>query len=401
MAFWNRKPKDPELRTITFQDLWGSGQPSPTATQVETALSLAPVFAAVNLIAGQVASYPLQAYRKQGDVRKKIDPPALLRDPTMFGTPYDWVHRCVVSMALKGNAYGLITESDDRGFPSRIEWLDPDSVAVDNDLSMERPIWKWNGNPIPPDQLVHIPYFTMPGRVLGLSPIKVFASITETGILTQNYGRDFFKNSAVPPAVLESQLEVDENQAKLIKQRFRNAAKGREPVVMGVGTVYKKIGIDPEEAAFITTLRMNATQIAGIYGLPPEMIGGAIEGRTVNYQNTEQRGLDVINYGLRRYMVAIEAALYDLFPRPQFVKFNIDAYNRADLKTRYEAHAIALGGSNNEPFLTVDEVREIENREPMPESEKPKPPAPPPQMALPGIDQPKATNGQPANQEAE
>jgi hypothetical protein len=46
------------------------------------------------------------------------------------------------------------------------------------------------------------------------------------------------------------------------------------------------------------------------------------------------------------------------------VRFNVDGVLRSDLKTRYEAHAIALSNG----FMTVDEVRQIEDLPPMPES---------------------------------
>jgi hypothetical protein len=64
------------------------------------------------------------------------------------------------------------------------------------------------------------------------------------------------------------------------------------------------------------------------------------------------------------YLVALEDGLSALVPRPQRVRFNVDGVLRSDLKTRYEAHAIALSNG----FMTVDEVRQIEDLPPMPES---------------------------------
>jgi HK97 family phage portal protein len=329
----------------------------------------------------------------------ETDPP-LLREPTIVGTVRDWVFRCMVSLLARGNAYGLVTDFTGDGFPSYVEWLHPDEVDVADNLATHRPTFLWNGKPVAFDKLIHIPYFTVPGRVLGLSPIQAFAMTTETGLLSQTYGRDWFKNGGVPSAVLETDQDVALEQAKLIKQRFKEAAKGREPVVMGAGTKYHQISVNPAEAEYLSTLKATATQIANIYGIPPEMLGGETAGRSITYANVEQRGLDVINFGERPYLIAIEEAISKVLPEPQFVKFNVDAYNRADVKTRYEAHAIALGGSNNEPFKTVDEVRELEDLPPMPESEKPKPVAPAaPQMMLPGIDQPKNGNGQKAKTE--
>jgi phage portal protein BeeE len=67
----------------------------------------------------------------------------------------------------------------------------------------------------------------------------------------------------------------------------------------------------------------------------------------------------------------IEQKLTDYIPRGQYAKFNVDALLRPDTKTRYEAHAIAI----DKGFLTINEVRELENREPLDEtiSEEPKP----------------------------
>ena len=48
--------------------------------------------------------------------------------------------------------------------------------------------------------------------------------------------------------------------------------------------------------------------------------------------------------------------------RGQYVKFNRGSLLRTDLKTRYEAHEIGLRAG----FLTLDEVRELEDREPLP-----------------------------------
>ena len=47
----------------------------------------------------------------------------------------------------------------------------------------------------------------------------------------------------------------------------------------------------------------------------------------------------------------------DLIPRGQYARFTFESMLRADTLTRYQAHKIALDAG----FLTVDEVRHIEN----------------------------------------
>lgn len=364
-----------EQRAISFQDLWGSGADANAirGNSIPNALTLAPVFAATRLIADAIASLPLQAFRKTGDQRQPVPTPALLSDPSMFGGGYEWVQRALVSLLLRGNAYGFVTQLDALGQPRQIEWLHPDEVSLADDRAVARPQWYWEGRQLAPwlgrdstGELLHIPWYTLPGRIRGLSPIQAFASTIETGILAQRFGRDWFQNGAVPSAVLETEQAVNQEQAQLLKERFRLAAGGREPVVLGAGSSYKPIAVPPEDSQFLETIRANASTIAAIYGIyPAELIGGDTKD-SMTYANVEQQSLNLVMHTLRPYTTKLEQHLSRLLPRPQFARFNFDALLRADLKSRYESHAIAL----QQGFKTVDEVREIEDLPPLPESEE-------------------------------
>jgi len=48
-----------------------------------------------------------------------------------------------------------------------------------------------------------------------------------------------------------------------------------------------------------------------------------------------------------------------------FFKFNIDGLLRGDIKSRYEAYQVALGGNQQPGFLTINEVRKLEDRAPV------------------------------------
>jgi phage portal protein BeeE len=110
------------------------------------------------------------------------------------------------------------------------------------------------------------------------------------------------------------------------------------------------------------------------------MIGGET-GKSMTYANVEQQSLNLVTYTLRPYLTKLESAFSLMLPRPQYVRFNLDALLRADLKTRYEAHQIALASK----FKTPDEVRDLEELPPLTDEQKaeilkasPKPrPAPP------------------------
>src|SRR5512135_13336 len=186
---WRRRPA--EARSIDSVP-WDVGGTRVRGVSADQALALAPVFACVRLLADQIASLPLQQYRQTGDVRTRIPTGSLFTAPAARGTLYDWLHRCVVSLALRGNAYGLITARDSYLYPTMIEWLDPDDVFVADQAASGRgsytdPIYYWQGREVPREDLVHIPWFSVPFRVKGLSPVEAFASTIGVGLSAQTY----------------------------------------------------------------------------------------------------------------------------------------------------------------------------------------------------------------------
>lgn len=359
-----------EQRTIDSVP-WDVGGPlRPASVSVDQALGLVPVFAAVRLLASQVASLPLQTYRKTGDTRQKINPWPLFVHPSVQGTLYDWLHRCMTSLALRGNAFGYITQRDRDQYPTMIEWLHPDDVRVDDRMpsgpgSYTSPVWYWQGRVIPAEDLLHIPWFTVPGRVLGLSPIGACAATISTGLSAMNYTSDWFDSGAVPPGEFKNTgKRVNQEEADIISARLNAAIKRRRPLVYGSDWEYKPIAVAAHEAKFIETMRMNATQIASIYGIPPEMIGGEAGG-PLTYNTVESNAAGLEKFTLRPWLTLLEAAFFALMPRPQYVKFNVDSLLRTDLQTRMASYQTGrqIG------LYNIDEARAIEDLPPLPNGE--------------------------------
>lgn len=366
------------------------GGPADRTLSVDRALSLVPVFGAARLLADTVASLTPALYTIGANgIQQRRPMPSLFVQPSVHGTVFDWLHRAVVSMALQGNAIGLITARDYYGFPTMVEWLDPQQVAVqDQNLSgpgsYMNPLWWWNKRPLNPQDVVHIPWFGLPYRVLGMSPIGAFRLTANTGLGAEEYAAAWFNNGGVPPGTIRNtQQKVSKEDADIIQARITNNMQRRRPMVLGNDWEYNPIAIKPHEAQFVETMRLTATQIAVIYGIPPEKIGGST-GSTLTYTTLEQNSLDYLTFSARPWLVRIEAALSKLFPRGTFVKFDVNDMLRTDAKTRAEIDQIALA---NQAYLTVDEVRADHDRPPMPKQELPVPPqelpVPPPQPSNP------------------
>lgn len=358
-----------ETRTITGADVpWAEHTPfnmvpplDGPAQNPSTALSLGSVYAANRLLAQSISTLPLKAYRRGSDIRTPMSSlPQLFDQLVTSGQLVPWLHRCVTSLGLRGNAYGLVVSRDGFAFPTAIEWLDPGLVLVDDRAGKNG--WLYNGREVPRADMVHIPLFAMPGQRVGLSPISAFAQTLGIGLHAQRYASDWFGGGGFPPGTFKNtEKTIQQEEADAIKARVVTAIRTRTPLVYGNDWDYNPISVPPEEAQFVQTMKMTTNTIASVYGIPPEMIGGE-SGSSMTYANVEQQQINFVMFTLRPWVVVLETAFSALLPDRQYVKFNVDALIRADLKTRWEVNQIrhAMGESS------IDEIRAQEDKSPLP-----------------------------------
>jgi len=349
-----------EERAVT--DLpWSHGGPRATPSgSMEGSLALVPVYAAVRLISDSIATLPLQAFRSTSDGRVPLTLPRTFAKPSNRGTRVEWVQRAVTSLLLRGNAYGLLVGSDRDApaMPSMIEWLNPERVQWHDADS----VWLYNGREVPEAQLLHIPGMALPGCREGVSPIRAARVMIQSGTEAQEFMSDWYRNKAVPGMVAQNTMKtLKPDVAAKAKERLRETVRNGEPLVTGKDWKIDVLKLSADDAGFVSAARLSATQVASIYGIPPEMIGGE-SGKSLTYSTVELNQLHFVTNTLRPWLVRLEAAFSSLMPSPQYVRFNVDALIRADTKTRYEVHRTAREiGLNN-----IDELRELEDLHPLP-----------------------------------
>jgi HK97 family phage portal protein len=345
---------------------------APAAVNEDGALRLGPVLAAGRLLAATISSVPLCVYRQVGGQTQQLPTPSLFTQPCAQGTLHDWIFRAVTSLAYRGNAIGVVTARDYLEYPTAIEWLDPANVLCEDRVqlaplgepgSFTNPKWFYLGEPLPSEDVVHVPWFQLPGRVFGLSPIGAYAVTVSTGLAAQKFSDDWFRAGGVPPGRFRNTSQtVPQDDANIIKRRLVQAIRSHEPIVYGKDWEYDPFTISPNEAQFVQTMRLTASQIAAIYGIPPEMIGGETGG-SMSYSSPEQRQIELVQFSLLPWLSLLESHFSTLLPRGQFVKFDSDVLIRADLATRIEAYEKKrLIGWDN-----IDGLRALENEPPLPD----------------------------------
>jgi HK97 family phage portal protein len=222
--------------------------------------------------------------------------------------------------------------------------------------------WFLNGQPLPDARRWRTSRgLFRPGKRLGLSPIAHYASMVRAGLAAQEYA-NVGRGGGLPPSVLQNTL-LSEMPGELIAAASAAAqasfAEGK-PFVHGKDWKFEAVAIPPNHAQFIETLKLTATQIAAIYGLDPREVGGTASD-SLSYTNDESRALNRAA-NMRPYIVRIENAVSRWIADSTVMRFNIDATIRTDTKTRVEV----LGAEIADGRRSVNEVRALENRAPVP-----------------------------------
>jgi HK97 family phage portal protein len=202
----------------------------------------------------------------------------------------------------------------------------------------------------------------MPGNDYGLSPVQVFAQSIGLALAAEQYGSKWFRDGASPSSVLETDASLDDDQVKRVQRNWITSHGGKRlPAVLSGGFKWKPITITPEESQFLETRGFQVAEIARMFGVPPHMVGD-VERSTSWGTGIEQQNIAFVTHTLLPWLTRIEQAFNRITPNGQFVKFNVNALLRGDLKSRYEAYQLALDSG----FANPDEVRALEEMPPIP-----------------------------------
>ncbi len=320
----------------------------------------------MRLIAEYIASLPIKVYIKTpGAGQTRWDGPSMFDDPSPSTNIMDWLYECLTSLLLHGNAWGYVLSTDGYGYPQQIQWMPPEMVTVIDDESQPynplRSRVYFYGRLMQREEYFHIKAFSLPGRTEGISPLRAFALTILNGLEATRYGTDWFKAGGFPPGTFKNnEIEIDPTQAAEIRSALNNSIRRREPLVYGRDWDYHPVTIPPSEAQFIEAMQMNATQLAAVYGLPPDRVGGK-RGDSLTYSTVQQGALQIIE-ALRPWVVRLETAFFKLVPQNRYVRFTTDALLKTDLAERANIYRVwrEIG------FKSIDEMRDTEDLEPLP-----------------------------------
>lgn len=355
MSLFAKRSAPAPLRNTGF--LVGNNWSGENVTE-ETALEIAAVLSCVSLLADSVASLPLRAITQTGTRNQRLETPSFLVNPAATVTQYELVHMIVSSLALHGNAYLWLDYAGGRsGMPSQVVPLHPDNVnvtIVGNDRT-----YTVAGQPIDPNQILHMRWFTPPQAARGISPLHQQRNTIGSAIAIERHVSQWYGEGATPSSVLEVDGDLTVEAAKILQATWETQhRRRRRPAVLSGGVKWKPISASAADMELNASREYAVAEIARVFRIPAHMIGAKSASQT--YTNNEQAGLNFLTFTLLPWLRRIEAAFSELMPPAQRVEFDTSAFLRADTINRYRAHQLGIASG----FITPNEARAIEGLEP-------------------------------------
>jgi HK97 family phage portal protein len=370
--------------TATFTVLDNLSPQFATIGTYQAGMTIPGAWRAAILLSDLLGEVPWNGYRQPiGQPEQLLTPrPPLLEQPAPPDTRMTTFSSWGLDLIWHGNAVGVVAARNFQGWPTAAIPVPADNVAVrrvtpfvDSPLPVGALEYSIGSMRLGSQDVIHIKGPCRPGAVRGMGVLETQLSTLNLA-LDQGRQAQSVSNHGVPTGVLtSSNPDLTDEEAADLKLAWLASQSSRTVAVLNASTTFEPLSWNPDEMQMVEARKYTLGELELIFGLPVGWLGGQQSSKT--YSNIEADAVNLLKFSLGGHLGRFEQTLSLAFPRGTEVRANMDAVLRADTLTRYQAHAIALTNQ----FLSVDEVRELEHRPPLPDKAKePDPFAGPPQL---------------------
>lgn len=336
----------------------------------ETALAFAAYLNCLIVLSEDISTLPVSVIKETPDgsktQNKHIVHQLLHKKPNGLMNPCDFWKLQIWKVGKDGNSINFI-ERDEFANPINI-WPVAKADVLDIVITEEgRLIYKIEsrGN-VYSDDILHFKRLSENG-LWGKSLVAYQKDNIETGLSSQKYGNDVYKNGAQYDVLVKHPNILTPTAKENIKKDVeltRNTPKDQrreieKTLVLEEGMQIERISFSPSESEFIISQKWTAQTVSGLWRVPQEFIG-----LTENSNNSinEQNTLNYVKFGLTPWLVMMEQELNrKLFKVKDsvdhFVKFNLNAIQRGDIATRTEHYSkmFAMGAYNGNDIMDLED----------------------------------------------
>src|ERR1700757_2862292 len=301
---------------------WFGVAPSESGVEVNelTAMQIAAFVGCVRIISAAISTLPFRVWETLDDGTEKIAPNHTLdnvlnNQPNPETTAADFWQSVMVHITLTGNSYaeiayngagqaaGLYLRSPFRTFPHRYgysENIPPDKRGKLGYKTTDTPgqYERW----IDAEDMCHFRGMGL-DSIVGLSVVKYLArEVLGADLAAQSYSSKYFANSSSPGGYLTAPgMMAAEKKKSAVESWIAAHSRGNahSMAILDAGMKWEKVSINPEEAQFILTRKLNREQISAITGVPVHFLGESVKSKA----NMEQRSIEFLTFTLKPWNV--------------------------------------------------------------------------------------------------
>jgi HK97 family phage portal protein len=356
----------------------------PTASGVDvdenTALNYSAVWAAVNVIASNVAALPPIPYEiRDGGHYEAVDTPAhtlLLNSPNDEMTPYVFHETLTAHALVWGNGYAETDKVSPEDTAREANILMPNQTEPMRDEATGEVYYQFTAlyaaeedRRIPWWKVVHIPGLGFDG-MKGYPVIQQARESIGLGVAAEKFGGAFFGRGCTLGGILEApeELEMTDRARKNLRESFELLHRGPDNshriAILEQGMKYLPISIPPEDAQFLETRIFQIVEVARWFNIPPHLLRDLSH---ATFSNIEQQGIEFFAITLRPWLIRwAQEYRRKLFGGTRQNRFIVchDPHNIQMMETnsRYAAYAAGRNGG----WLTLNNILKREGQNPLP-----------------------------------
>lgn len=346
------------------------------AVAEDQARSVAAVSACCDLIGGSIASLPLHFFRRAADGQRERYTPEFWwlfneRPSPQYSAATFWQF-ISDSRLLHGDGFARIVRASPYS-PTVVGFEPYHPLLVDVERKDGRNVYTLHGRDISEktvvldqDDVLHFPGAGFDGK-RSLSALKhglkLAAGIAKAA---DDQAAQNMEDGARPDFAIEVPGEMQPEAREVLRKSWmdRHSGQGakKAPVVLAGGMKLHQLTMSSEDAQLLQTRQFQIEEICRVFGVPPFMIGHN-EKTTSWGSGVEQMSIGFVKYTLQRHLCVMEQEInHKLFKTSRnFAEFATAGLERGDIKSRNESYRIALGRAGEPGWMTVNEVRALEN----------------------------------------
>jgi HK97 family phage portal protein len=334
-----------------------AGRESETGINVtpEIALTLAPVWQAVSIISGDIASATAHVFKRMSEGDREVDKDhgvdyLLSEQPNEEMSAFELIRRFAIHLLLWQNGYLYVDRAGQVGRVFGLYNLLPDRTCPQRHEDGSLYYVTEAGEKVVPllkEQVIHVKGLSIESGI-GCELVEKARNSWGLALAAEGYGARFFKNGAQAGGIVELPVGMSETAQKNVVAGIEKKYTGKDnwfkTMVLRDGAKFHAMTIDAQKSQLTELREAQVRETARFFNLPPGKLG--LED-SVSYNSAEQSQIQYITGCLTHWFSAIRAEFQlKLLSEPErrkrthFIDFNTSKLIERDLLTTVNILAI-------------------------------------------------------------